>query len=95
MYTVVQHQDFRRSYLKFVRSGKLKPRAQAELLRVVEMLRTNKSLPVRNRDHALKGEWLGYRECHIKGDMLLVYERKEDVLVLVLIDIGTHSELFG
>ena len=95
MYTVVEHQDFRRSYLKFVRSGKLKSRAKTELKRVVELLRIHKPLSVRNRDHALKGEWFGYRECHIKGDLLLVYERKEDVLMLVLINIGTHSELFG
>jgi len=50
---------------------------------------------MRNRDHALSGEWHGYRECHIKGDLLLVYQIHDDVLVLVLVDIGSHPQLFG
>ncbi|OHB20374.1 MAG: hypothetical protein A2854_01320 [Parcubacteria group bacterium RIFCSPHIGHO2_01_FULL_56_18] len=95
MYTVVEDRDFRHSYLKLAHSGRLKPRVKAELERVVEMLRKRKPLPARNRDHALTGEWLGYRECHIKGDLLLIYQTREDMLVLVLIDIGSHSQLFG
>lgn len=95
MYSVVEDRGFLRSYLKLVRSGKLKPRVKAELKRIVEMLRMRKPLAVHNRDHALQGEWKGYRECHIKGDLLLIYEIREDVLILVLVDIGSHSEVFG
>ena len=95
MYSVVEDRDFLRSYLKLARSGKLKPRVRTELERVVEMLRMRKPLAVHNRDHALQGEWKGYRECHIRGDLLLVYEVHDDVLILVLVDIGSHSEVFG
>lgn len=94
MYTVVEDRDFQRSYLKLAHSGKLKPRVKVELERVVEILRKRKALPARNRDHALTGEWFGYRECHIKGDLLLIYQKKDDVLVLILVDIGSHSQLF-
>lgn len=95
MYRVIEGKRFRHSYLKLARSGRLKPRARAELQRVVEELQKDTPLPERNRDHALAGDWHGYRECHIRGDLLLVYEKRKDVLVLVLIDIGSHSQLFG
>ena len=36
-----------------------------------------------------------YRECHIQGDFLLIYEKHNDVLLLVMVNIGTHHELFG
>ncbi|MBM6675804.1 type II toxin-antitoxin system YafQ family toxin [Olsenella uli] len=51
-------------------------------------------LITRYRDHALKGEWGGYRELHISGDWLLVYRINEDELQLVLTRTGSHDELF-
>ena len=48
-----------------------------------------------NRDHALTGDWIGHRECHILPDWLLVYRVEDDVLVLTLARTGTHSDLFG
>ena len=49
----------------------------------------------KNRDHALTGDWVGHRECHILPDWLLVYRIENDVLVLTLARTGTHSDLFG
>ena len=46
------------------------------------------------RDHDLSGNWVGYRECHIQSDWLLVYRIESDVLILVLTRTGTHSDLF-
>ena len=51
-------------------------------------------LPERYNDHALTGNWAGFRECHIKPDLLLIYE-KIGVDVLVLVRLGSHSRLFG
>ena len=48
----------------------------------------------RYRDHDLSGDWAGYRECHIKPDLLLIY-RKSDPDILRLARLGSHSELFG
>lgn len=45
-------------------------------------------------DHALKGKWNGFRECHIRPDWLLIYKIIEDKLILSLTRIGSHSELF-
>jgi len=61
---------------------------------VVELLSKGVTLPLKNRDHALTGEYDGYRECHITSDWLLVYRIEEDVLVLYLFRTGTHSDLF-
>jgi mRNA interferase YafQ len=95
MYRIVETSDFKKSYRQLLRSGKFKAKARAEFIRVLQAFREGKLLPAHNRDHALSGEWLGYRECHIKGDILLVYEKQAEIFVLVLIDIGSHSDLFG
>ena len=60
----------------------------------VNILARGEKLPERYRDHALKGDWEGHRECHIKPDLLLIYRFFEDVLILELIDTGSHSDLF-
>ena len=52
-------------------------------------------LPEKNKDHALTGDWIGQRECHIQPDWLLVYRIENDLRVLTLTRTGTHSDLFG
>ena len=52
-----------------------------------------KSLPNEAKDHELKGNWQGYREFHISGDLLLIYKIENETLYLVRI--GTHSQLFN
>jgi len=44
------------------------------------------------RDHALHGEWAGFRECHVGGDFLLIYRADETAVVFVRA--GTHADLF-
>lgn len=58
----------------------------------IDLLLQNKPLPIKLRDHALKGKYLGTRECHLKPDLLLIYMRTNDALVLIRL--GSHSELF-
>lgn len=59
---------------------------------IVRLLAADDALPERNRDHALTGDWIGFRECHIRPDLLLIYEKAEGVLRLVRL--GSHNELF-
>ena len=67
-----------------------------ELLReVITVLAMGETLPEKNKDHALTGNWIGHRECHILPDWLLVYRLEDEVLVLTLTRTGTHSDLFG
>jgi len=60
-------------------------------------LANDQILPPHLRDHDLTGDWKGYRECHIKPDLLLIY-RKQGTAgggILRLARLGSHSELFG
>ena len=62
---------------------------------VIDLLRANRQLNARFYDHELKGEYAGIRECHVKNDLLLLYQKKDNILVLLLVDIGTHASVFG
>lgn len=74
----------------------LKRRLNIDLLdNVIRALSRGETLPEKNKDHALSGNWAGHRECHIQPDWLLVYRIEGDVLVLTLARTGTHSDLFG
>ena len=62
---------------------------------IIRVLSRGEPLPEKNRDHALTGDWVGHRECHIQPDWLLIYRIEGDVLVLTLARTGSHSDLFG
>lgn len=90
-YTVKITTQFRKDYKLAIRRGR-----KIELLdAVISALAMGEALPESNRDHALTGNWVGYRECHIQPDWLLVYRLDADILVLTLTRTGTHSDLFG
>ena len=62
---------------------------------VVYTLANGDSLPEKYRDHALKGKFSGFRECHIQPDWLLIYMIQDDILTLTLVDTGSHSDLLN
>ena len=61
---------------------------------LVKLLDAGSPLPERHKDHALTGNWVNYRECHITPDWLLVYKLEQEILILTLTRTGTHSDLF-
>lgn len=61
---------------------------------VVTKLANGESLPEKNSDHNLSGDYAGFRECHIQPDWLLVYRTENEDLLLFLSRTGTHSDLF-
>ncbi len=65
------------------------------LTAVIELLRKGEELPPEHRDHALVGDFAGFRECHIRPDWLLIYYIQQERLVLVCARTGSHSDLFG
>lgn len=90
-YVVKFTTQFRKDYKLAIKRG-----LKIELLeQIVALLAAGQSLPDKNKDHALAGNWVGHRECHILPDWLLVYRVEDDVLVLTLTRTGTHSDLFG
>lgn len=60
---------------------------------VVDTLRIPAALPPQNRAHGLTGNWMGYQECHISADWLLIYRVEGNELRLART--GTHADLFG
>lgn len=64
----------------------------AILAPVVEALANDRPLEPRHNDHALSGEWGDYRDCHVKPDLLLIYQKSGDD-ILRLVRLGSHSEL--
>lgn len=93
MRTIERSSEFRRDYKREAR-GRHRTTLDNDLVPVLDALANDKPLESRRRDHELSGDWIGYRECHVKPDLLLIY-RKPDVDILRLARLGSHSELFG
>ena len=90
-FTVKYTTQFKKDYKLAIKRG-----MKIELLdAVITDLANGVPLPDKNNDHALTGNWIGHRECHILPDWLLIYRAEGDVLVLTLARTGTHSDLFG
>lgn len=62
---------------------------------MIDSLRQGKVLDAKFRDHELKGNLKGFRECHIQPDWLLIYLIENDILTLTLVDTGSHSDLLN
>lgn len=88
-----------RAIKRFKKHAKLvKKRSKKDsekLKNAIELLAKGENLPERFRDHELTGILKGSRECHVLPDLLLIYRIFNDILILELIDTGTHSDLFG
>lgn len=84
---------FKRDYKRIKATPRYNKVLDLLISNVLEFLLVDNPLPNNNRDHALSGDWSGYRECHIKPDLLLIY-RKPDQHTLRLARLGSHSELF-
>ncbi|MBF0898135.1 MAG: type II toxin-antitoxin system YafQ family toxin [Campylobacter concisus] len=61
---------------------------------IIWQLANNEELASKYKDHALIGSYKGFRECHVKPDLLLIYKKQNEILLLTCVEIGSHSELF-
>ena len=64
------------------------------LFDVVDQLSEGLTLDQKYKDHKLSGKYEGKRECHIEPDFLLIYQIEKTEIVLYLVRVGSHSELF-
>lgn len=85
---IVQQTSFKKDIKKLKKRGK----DLNKLKSVIDILVEQTPLPARYRDHALAGNWIGWRDCHIEPDWLLVYKLKQDTIILGRT--GSHSDLF-
>ena len=90
MYKIRFTSTFKKSYKRAKKRG-----YKMQLLdHVIELLQRGEQLDRKYRAHALAGKLIGFRECHIQPDWLLVYLIEDDVLTLTLVDTGTHADIF-
>ena len=85
---------FKKDFKRINSNPRHKNNISRRLLAVIDLLVFDKTLPTQLRDHDLIGDWIGYRECHIKPDVLLIY-KKPDAQTLRLARLDSHSDLFG
>ena len=85
---VTQTTQFRKDVKRQRKRGK----DLGKLMGVVDLLVSGADLPERLRDHALTGNWKGWRDCHVEPDWLLIYKLPGDELVLGRS--GSHADLF-
>jgi len=91
MYKVLLSHKYKKSLKKIKKSWK---HDISDIENLVSVISSGGKLDSKHQDHSLTGKLSLYRECHIKSDLLLVYQIKERKLVLLLINIGNHSSLF-
>ena len=90
-YAIKKSSAFKKAIKKFKHQSEVLEKIE----NIIDTLADNKPLDSKHKDHALQGEYTGYRECHIEPDLLLIYKKQDDILVLVCFRLGSHSELFG
>lgn len=87
----IQYQaKFKKDYKKIIKRGY----NQEDFKTVINILVSGNPLPEKYKDHSLSGNYIGFRECHINPDWLLIYRIDNDILTLTLVRTGTHSDLF-
>ena len=82
---------FKRDY-KRVSRGPHGADLDERLVVIVQALAKDDELEPRHHDHALSGPWTDFRDCHVRPDLMLVYQ-KPDAGTLRLVRIGSHTEL--
>jgi mRNA interferase YafQ len=93
MRTIELSTKFKRDF-KREKKGRFSSILDDEYLTVIDELAKDNELEERHFDHKLIGDLDGYRECHIKPDLLLIY-RKTDENLLILKRLGSHALIYG
>ena len=90
MYEVIYTGQFKKSLKLCVRRGL----NVKEFTEVLDILQEKGHLPAKYRQHKLTGKFKGCWECHIQSDWFLIWEQDDFQLRLILVDTGTHADLF-
>ena len=90
MYKPVYTNRFKKDVQVALKRGKQLDKLTA----VIEMLCSGSPLPLQYRDHPLRGDYAGFRDCHIEPDWILIYRIEQHQLQLIFTRIGSHADLF-
>ncbi len=86
--------EFTRQYLKDLRLARKRQLDESKLNEIIFILSQGKTLPRKNKDHVLTGNYSGFRECHIQPDWLLIYSIDNKIQIIRLVRTGSHTDLF-
>ncbi|PIE00659.1 MAG: type II toxin-antitoxin system mRNA interferase toxin, RelE/StbE family [Thiothrix nivea] len=86
--------SFRKDWLRLTRSGRYDMKRLKEVM--ILLIANNEPLGDEWLDHPLTGDWQDHRECHIRGDFLLIYrlDKRGKEEMIIFVRAGTHAELF-
>ena len=87
-YSITFSKQFKKDFKKINKDDKI------ILKNIVDKLANDETLEAKYKDHAIKGNYIGFRECHIKPDLLLIYRKRDDILELYLASLGNHNNIF-
>lgn len=93
MRTIERAGLFKKDYKRVLKQPRHAKDIEKLLREALLLLLSDAELPPAMEDHPLSGDWNGYRDCHIKPDLLLIYKKIDDD-ILRLARLGSHSELF-
>lgn len=91
MLKIRMRKQFRKDYKRALKQPGHTPELFQEVL---TCLANEERLPAKHHDHALSGNYAGFRECHILPDWLLIYKVEPAILTLTLTRTGSHSDLY-
>ena len=91
MRTIEWTGQFKRDYKRECK-GPYRLTLDEDLFPIIDLLANDLPLAARYRDHALTGDWKHYRDCHVKPDLVLIYQKPAEILIR-LVRLGSHSEL--
>lgn len=63
-------------------------------IKIIDRLANGEILELKYQNHKLSGDYQGCEECHLKPDLLLIYKKEKDLMILSALRIGSHSKLF-
>ena len=86
---------YSKHFKKDLKSYKHNRAVLAELEKILDILAKGEKLPIKNSNHRLRGEFKDCFECHLRPDVLLIYKIEKFEIIILLLRIGSHSELFG
>ncbi len=87
IYEIIHTSTFKKEFLK------LNQKQKNKLKIVLEKLKNNEALEIKYKDHKLKGDMENLRDCHIEPDLVLIYAKDKEKLILTALRINTHSNL--
>ena len=90
MLTPIYKSNFKKDFKRVIKRGK----DPAKIQNVVRLLCSQEPLPPALRDHALSGDYSGYRDCHVEPDLILIYRIVQTELQLICVRLGSYSDLF-